>query len=131
MRPSEPAQIDDAVHTAVMTDSQLANDRTFLAWLRTGIALFGLGFVVAKVAFLVDPDSGGVTEPGFYSAVGVLVVLCGAAVVVVGHRQHSSFEEALRATDPSRPPRPMWTRTFAVGAAIGAVVLSALIVVTT
>ncbi len=28
---------------------ELANDRTFLAWLRTGIALFGLGFVVAKV----------------------------------------------------------------------------------
>ena len=28
---------------------ELANDRTFLAWLRTGIALFGLGFVVSNL----------------------------------------------------------------------------------
>jgi len=113
-----------------MTDSQLANDRTFLAWLRTGIALFGLGFVVAKVAFIVDPDGGAVTEPGLYSAVGILVVLCGSAVIYVGYRQHSNFERALGADDPTTA-RPSWTRAFAVAAAIGAVVLSTLIIVTT
>lgn len=114
-----------------MTDSQLANDRTFLAWLRTGIALFGLGFVVSKVAFLVETGAGGVSDPGLYSAVGVLIVVCGAAVVIVGYRQHSTFEGELRATDPSLAPRPAWTRTFAVAAAIGAVVLSGLIIITT
>ena len=67
-----------------MTDSQLANDRTFLAWLRTGIALFGLGFVVAKVALIVQPDKTGVSDQDLYSGVGVLTVLSGAALIVVG-----------------------------------------------
>jgi len=46
---------------------ELANDRTFLAWLRTGIALFGLGFVVAKVALIVRPDSTRLSHLGVYS----------------------------------------------------------------
>ena len=33
-----------------MDNEVSTNDRTYLAWLRTGIALFGLGFVVAKVS---------------------------------------------------------------------------------
>jgi uncharacterized membrane protein YidH (DUF202 family) len=66
-------------------DSELANDRTFLAWLRTGIALFGLGFVVAKVALIVQPDATRLENKNLYSAVGVLIVLSGAALVVVGY----------------------------------------------
>ena len=40
------------------TRDELANDRSFLAWLRTGKSLFRLGFVVDKVALLVQPDAG-------------------------------------------------------------------------
>jgi uncharacterized membrane protein YidH (DUF202 family) len=58
-------------------DTELANDRTFLAWLRTGIALFGLGFVVAKVALVVQPDETRLEDKNFYSAVGVVIVLSG------------------------------------------------------
>jgi hypothetical protein len=54
---------------------ELANDRTYLAWLRTGIALFGLGFVVAKVALIVQPDTKVLSDRGLYSGVGVLIVL--------------------------------------------------------
>jgi uncharacterized membrane protein YidH (DUF202 family) len=32
-----------------MSDDELANARTFLEWLRTGIAAMGLGFVVANI----------------------------------------------------------------------------------
>src|SRR6478735_6350036 len=63
-----------------MNDSQLANDRTFLAWLRTGIALFGFGFVVAKVALIVDPGNQGVSDKVLYTGVGVLMVLSRAAL---------------------------------------------------
>ena len=114
-----------------MTDSQLANDRTFLAWLRTGIALFGLGFVVAKVAFLVESGTGAVTEPALYSGVGIAIVLCGATVVIVGFRQHEAFERQLQLEDRGAERRAAWTMAFAVSASIAAIVLSALIIVTT
>jgi putative membrane protein len=48
-------------------DSELANDRTFLAWLRTGIALFGVGFVVAKVALILQPDATRLENKDLYS----------------------------------------------------------------
>ena len=32
----------------------LANERTFLAWIRTCIALIGLGFIVAKFSFFIE-----------------------------------------------------------------------------
>jgi putative membrane protein len=35
------------------TRDHLANERTFLAWVRTSIALFGLGVVIAKLRFLM------------------------------------------------------------------------------
>ena len=52
-----------------MSDNELANDRTFLAWLRTSLALIGLGFVsVAKVALIVQPTSATARHQGLYAA---------------------------------------------------------------
>jgi inner membrane protein YidH len=112
-----------------MNDSQLANDRTFLAWLRTGIALFGLGFVVAKVSFLVQPDATGVSDRALYTSIGVLVVLCGGALIAVGYSQHAKVARALNVDE--QEPLPKWSRTIAVSAVGAALVLSTLIVITT
>jgi len=108
-------------------DSELANDRTFLAWLRTGIALFGLGFVVAKVALIVQPDTTRLENKDLYSAVGVLIVLSGAALVVVGHLQHV---HVWRLLDRQRQA-PRWPLTITVIAFVGSLVLSVLIIVST
>ncbi len=110
-------------------DSELANDRTFLAWLRTGIALFGLGFVVAKVALIVQPDATRLENKDLYSVVGVLIVLCGAALVVVGHLQHAHVWRLLDRHGESPPPR--WPLTMTVIAFVGSLVLSGLIIVST
>ncbi len=110
-----------------MNDSQLANDRTFLAWLRTGIALFGFGFVVAKVALLVDPGSGGVSDKVLYTGIGVLMVLSGAALVLFGYLQHARVARHLAPEEQA----PHWPRTIATAAVVGALVLSTLIIVTT
>jgi len=32
----------------------MANERTFLAWVRTGIALVGFGFVIAKFTLFLE-----------------------------------------------------------------------------
>ena len=109
---------------------ELANDRTFLAWLRTGIALFGLGFVVAKVALLVQPDGTGTSEKGLYSGVGVLIVLCGAALVAVGYLQHVSVAKVLLARGEAGS-QPRWPSTITATAVAGSLLLSVLIVVST
>jgi putative membrane protein len=58
----------------------LANERTYLAWVRTGITVMALGFVVAKFGLIVRelaPSS--VTLPSHVSSiVGIVLVLIGA-----------------------------------------------------
>ena len=110
-------------------DTELANDRTFLAWLRTGIALFGLGFVVAKVALIVQPDETRLQNKNLYSAAGVVIVLCGAALVVVGYLQHARVLRSLDGEKEAPPPR--WPFTITVFAFVGSLVLSALVIVST
>ena len=110
-------------------NDRLANDRTFLAWLRTGIALFGLGFVVAKVALLVDDNAGGLHSEALYTIVGVIMVLCGGALILVGATQHRRIARILEADGADDLPMAKWPQTVTVSAVIGALVLAFLIAV--
>ena len=110
-----------------MSDDELANDRTFLAWLRTSIAIIGLGFVVAKVALIVQPNNKTASNEGFYAAVGTLIVLCGGAIVVVGYLLHKTVLGTLR-TDEANP-RPRWPLTITATTVALSFLFAALIVV--
>jgi putative membrane protein len=112
-----------------MSDDELANDRTFLAWLRTSIAIIGLGFVVAKVAMIVQPNNKTASNQGLYAAVGILIVLCGGAVVLVGYLQHKTVLNLLR-TDEAKP-RPGWPLTITATTVGLSLLLSVLIGVST
>ena len=52
---------------------QLAEERTFLAWIRTGLALMGFGFAVARFGAAAQPK---------WLSVGLGTVLIGAGVMV-------------------------------------------------
>jgi uncharacterized membrane protein YidH (DUF202 family) len=117
-RPSWPAYI-------ARVNDQLADDRTFLAWLRTGIALFGLGVVIAKFAFIVNPNSAKVEELRFYAAVGIVSVLCGALLVIVGYFQYRRVRHLL--TSDAETAFPRWPLASTAGAVGGAVLLSVLL----
>src|SRR6476619_503895 len=108
-------------------DSELANDRTFLAWLRTGIAVFGLGFVVAKISLVVEPDRTLLDNKNLYSAVGILIGLSGVALVVIGYLQHAHVWRILDRDPEAAMPR--WPLAITVTAFVGSLVLSVLIVV--
>ena len=59
----------------------LANERTFLAWVRTAIALLGFGVLIAKLRFLEIAPTAGVrsTRLGLaFACVGVLILLLAA-----------------------------------------------------
>ncbi len=60
----------------------LANERTYLAWVRTGITVIALGFVVAKFGLIVKELAPSAPAPsyGFSSTIGVVLVLVGGAM---------------------------------------------------
>jgi putative membrane protein len=110
-------------------DTDLANDRTYLAWLRTAIALFGLGFVVSKIALIVGAETAAVDDRDLYSAAGIAIVLTGAALVFTGYLQHRRVFDAIH-TDVVAA-RPTWPRSVTLVAVLGSVLLSVLIVIST
>jgi len=79
----------------------LAAERTLLAWIRTGIALMGFGFVVARFGFFLRELArlGGHGElQRFDSAVvGIAVVAAGVAVNIWASLRHRSMMRQLRA----------------------------------
>lgn len=113
-----------------MTD-ELANDRTFLAWLRTGISVSGLGFVVAKFALLLEQ----VGRPAhanraLSTVVGVVLVLAGGALIAFGHRQHARTRMIIRerAAKDIGEAADWPLRTTAIAVA-GTVILAALVII--
>ena len=63
--------------------THLANERTFLAWLRTGLSLMAVGFAVA--GFLPENLVPGVPYVRSFS---ILLVLSGTVVVVYGANRY-------------------------------------------
>lgn len=61
------------------TRDHLANERTYLAWMRTAIALIGFGVLIARFRYLVSPEVMG-TGQGWLlgltlSSIGLITVL--------------------------------------------------------
>jgi len=79
------------------TQVELANERTYLAWLRTGLALVAAG--VAAERLLPRVGVSWVRE-----VIGITLVLVGAVTAGFARRRWETVDRALRAARP--PPRP-------------------------
>src|ERR1700680_4874467 len=83
-----------------------ANERTFLAWIRTSLAVAAFGFFLIKLNVFVDAAGGSIPHPAAEDA-GVLVAVAtryaGLAMVAIGitavARSSSAFERTRRAID--------------------------------
>lgn len=61
----------------------LANERTFLAWLRTGVAAMGLGVVIAKLRYILGsnyPESSGIVHA---ANIGLIFALAGITTIIL------------------------------------------------
>lgn len=70
----------------------LANERTLFAWIRTALALMGLGFVVARFGLFLRSlavEGGAAPARGLQAsdAIGVLLVAAGVAATAIGLRR--------------------------------------------
>lgn len=92
-----------------------AAERTLLAWVRTGIAIIGLGFVIARFGLflrLASAQKHLVHRPGVSTLLGIIMVMLGAAAIAAATLQFVRFCGTVSAED--RPARYDWRWSVAL-----------------
>ncbi len=90
--------------TKNVTD-HLANERTFLAWIRTAIAVLGFGFVVVKFSLFLEyfaAVSGKnieVPTSEYSSELGLSFVIIGVLVVLFAYIRYKRNEQKIDGTE--------------------------------
>ena len=84
---------DDEEDSFERLQQYLANQRTFLSWLRTSIALIGLGFAIERFSIflqqfrlIADPEASGnaasATAHQYSGLVGIAMIVVGTGLIV-------------------------------------------------
>lgn len=79
----------------------LANERTFLAWIRTSFALMGFGFVIVEFALFVRQLSLVLHTPGanpgrgYEEGIGIGMVVLGAVMSLLAYLRYRHIEKQL------------------------------------
>ncbi len=79
----------------------MANERTFLAWIRTSIAIMAFGFVVEKFSLFVKQFSSyfgkeaAPPSPGYSSVFGVILVGLGALMGVLAFIRYKAVQRQI------------------------------------
>lgn len=97
----------------------LANERTFLAYVRTALALDGAGLAVVQFLTKVGSQRG-------REVVAIVLVLCGLGTVLAGFLRWRSVQAAMRSAEPlpsSWIPLAL-TAIIAVGSLVAAIALA-------
>ncbi|WP_435020308.1 YidH family protein [Tundrisphaera sp. TA3] len=89
---------------------RFAAERTLLAWIRTGLAMMGFGFVVARFGlFLREMAATGrvatANPSGLSFWIGTGLVIFGVAVNVMAAIEHARVLGGIGRGEPYRPPR--------------------------
>ena len=85
----------------------LAEERTFLAWIRTGLTLMGFGFVVARFGLFLQvmqiTQGGSAAQPhGLSPWIGTAFIAAGVAVNLLSMRRHLRLVGEFTQRGPSR-----------------------------
>lgn len=70
----------------------LANERTFLAWLRTGVATIVFGFAVGRFSIalqeIMEFEGKKAPSPGLTAWFGVMAIIAGVLAILAGHMRY-------------------------------------------
>jgi putative membrane protein len=86
-------------------NTYFAEERTFLAWIRTGIALMGFGFVVARFGLFLRELASLRTLPQFETSslsvpLGTALLVAGVLVNILASVRHVRIVRALNTGEP-------------------------------
>lgn len=91
------------------TRDHLANERTYLAWMRTAIALIGFGVLIARLRYLVSPDVMG-TGQGWLLGLGLACI--GLLTVLLSTWHYFSVLSAIETN--TYEPNSRWVILFSL-----------------
>ncbi|MBU6229320.1 MAG: DUF202 domain-containing protein [Cyanobacteria bacterium REEB459] len=103
--PAPPAQAKPVSRTR----DHLANERTYLAWMRTAIALLGFGVLIARLRYLVSPQVPG-TGQGWLLGLGLACI--GLITVLLSTWHYFAVLAAIEAN--SYEPTSRWVILFSL-----------------
>lgn len=119
-------------HSAHATDV-LANERTFLAYLRTALSFIAFGFVIARFALFTREIAGithsAATAPGFSNAFGITVSLFGTTLAAFGGYRYVAADREIFADRNARLPATPAILISTIVAIIGVTVTVVLVIV--
>lgn len=123
---------DSRDETPVRATDTLANERTYLAYLRTALAFIAFGFVIARFSLFAREFAGmlhGVApQPGISSTFGSAMAVFGIGLAIFASWRYAQTDRGLRdGRLVALTPRAGYVMTIVV-VAIGVVVALALIV---
>ena len=98
--------------------TRLANERTLMAWVRSGLAAFAVGLGAGK---LIPELSGGTDLP--FELVGVGFAVLGVVFILYGYIRHREVEEALDRGEYVSPSRGVIVALTLLGAVLGIAII--------
>ena len=94
----------------------LANERTALAWWRTGLTSLAVALAVGRIV----PELGGASRSWPYTAVGIGFAIYGCGLIAYGTSRSRSVMRALERNDPIAPSDTTIGLLTAAGAVLAA-----------
>ncbi|KKC49124.1 hypothetical protein VE23_21840 [Paenibacillus sp. D9] len=98
---------------AKYTQQHLANERTFLAWVRTSIAMIGLGFIAAGL--VLQTEVLGRSGRLIASAGGIGSVIMGAVVLLLAARDYFQKRRGINEERFRSPILLVWIVSVTLG----------------
>ncbi len=87
----------------------LANERTYLAWMRTAVALMGFGVVIVRLRYLLPPQ---IPHTGQSWRLGLLFALVGLLTVLLSTLHYFDIRRAI--DRDTYQPESWWVIVFSL-----------------
>jgi putative membrane protein len=106
--------------------THLANERTFLAWWRTGLTALAAALAAARVV----PELADAQDRWPYTLLGIAAAVAGVVAIAYGHRRRIEVEEALTRGEFPPASRVVTGILTGLGVAIGVGMLALIVLET-